>query len=317
MKNILVTGGAGHVGSSLVERLLKEDEYRVTVVDDLSTGRRRKMSFLGHERCNFIKADVNERQDIQEVMLSRQFDAVFHLAAVVGVHRTQEDPCSVLLDIEGIRNILDLCKNTGVKRYLYSSSSEVYGEPVETPQHEQHTPLNSRVPYAVVKNVGESFARSYHQEFGLDFTIFRLFNTYGPRQSEDFVISHFVAGALRGDDITIYGDGSQSRTFCYVDDTVDTIVATLREEACLNDVINIGASVEVSVLELAQRIIKITNSNSKIVYLPPLPDGDMTRRQPDNSKMLKLLKRDLIPLDDGIQRLLNDQIFMDLCVPKD
>jgi UDP-glucose 4-epimerase len=317
MKNILVTGGAGHVGSSLVERLLKEDEYRVTVVDDLSTGRRRKMSFLGHERCNFIKADVNERQDIQEVMLSRQFDAVFHLAAVVGVQRTQEDPCSVLLDIEGIRNILDLCKNTGVKRYLYSSSSEVYGEPVETPQHEQHTPLNSRVPYAVVKNVGESFARSYHQEFGLDFTIFRLFNTYGPRQSEDFVISHFVAGALRGDDITIYGDGSQSRTFCYVDDTVDTIVATLREEACLNDVINIGASVEVSVLELAQRIIKITNSNSKIVHLPPLPDGDMTRRQPDNSKMLKLLKRDLIPLDDGIQRLLNDQIFMDLCVPKD
>jgi UDP-glucose 4-epimerase len=317
MKNILVTGGAGHVGSSLVERLLKEDEYRVTVVDDLSTGRRRKMSFLGHQRCNFIKADVNERQDIQEVMLSRQFDAVFHLAAVVGVHRTQEDPCSVLQDIEGIRNILDLCKNTGVKRYLYSSSSEVYGEPVETPQHEKHTPLNSRVPYAVVKNVGESFARSYHQEFGLDFTIFRLFNTYGPRQSEDFVISHFVAGALRGDDITIYGDGSQSRTFCYVDDTVDTIVATLREEACLNDVINIGASVEVSVLELAQRIIKITNSNSKIIHLPPLPDGDMTRRQPDNSKMLKLLKRDLIPLDDGIQRLLNDQIFMDLCVPKD
>jgi len=317
MKDILVTGGAGHVGSSLVDRLLKEDEYRVTVVDDLSTGHRRKMSFLGQERCNFIKADVNERQDIQEVMLSRQFYAVFHLAAVVGVQRTQEDPCSVLLDIEGIRNILDLCKNIGVKRYLYSSSSEVYGEPVETPQHEQRTPLNSRVPYAVVKNVGESFARSYHQEFGLDFTIFRLFNTYGPRQSEDFVISHFVARALRGDDITIYGDGSQSRTFCYVDDTVDTMVTTLREEACLNDVINIGASVEVSVLELAQRIIQITNSNSKIVYLPPLPDGDMTRRQPDNSKMLKLLKRDLIPLDDGIQRLLNDQIFMDLCGLKD
>ena len=184
------------------------------------------------------------------------------------------------------------------------------------PQHEMRTPLNSRVPYAVVKNLGEVCARSFHQEFGLQYTIFRFFNTYGPRQSSDFVVSRFVAAALQGNDITIYGDGSQSRTFCHVDDTIDTCVATLQQDACVNDVINIGSSIEVSVLDLAQLVLKLTASSSRIVHLPQLPEGDMTRRQPVNTRMLELLDRELIPLEEGIKRLLADDVFLTDCIGK-
>ena len=154
-----------------------------------------------------------------------QFDYVFHYAAVVGVKRTQENPIMVLNDIEGIKNVLQLSKNSSVKRVFFSSSSEVYGEPVELPQNEETTPLNSRVPYAIVKNVGESFFRSYFKSYGLPYTIFRFFNTYGPNQSEDFVIAKFLKSALINEDITIYGDGSQTRTFCYVDDNINTCIS--------------------------------------------------------------------------------------------
>lgn len=112
--------------------------------------------------------------------------------------RTTDNPVSVLHDIDGIRNVLDLCKNTGVKRVFFSSSSEVYGEPVEFPQNEHTTPLNSKLPYAIVKNIGEAFLRSYHKEYGLDYTVFRFFNTYGPKQSKDFVVSKFIRAALKG-----------------------------------------------------------------------------------------------------------------------
>src|SRR6185312_4294759 len=144
------------------------------------------------------------------VMLAYKFDYVFHYAAMVGVKRTLNNPMTVLQDIEGIKNILSLSKNTCVKRVFYSSSSEVYGEPVEFPQNENTTPLNSRLPYAIVKNVGEAFFRSYQREYGLDFTIFRFFNTYGSRQSQDFVVTKFIDEALGNQDITIYGDGNQS-----------------------------------------------------------------------------------------------------------
>ena len=177
MRKILVTGGAGNIGSALTQGLLNEKDTFITVVDDLSTGNISKLP-IHHQQFKFIKADVNNREEIIDIMLSNQFDYVFHYAAYVGVQRTQENPIRVLNDIEGIKNILSLAKNTGVKRVFFSSSSEVYGEPVTIPQHEETTPLNSRVPYAVVKNVGESFLRSYKQEFYLDYTIFRFFNTY-------------------------------------------------------------------------------------------------------------------------------------------
>ena len=185
----------------------------------------------------------------------------------------------------------------------------MYGEPVELPQHEQTTPLNSRVPYAVVKNVGESFFRSYEKVYGLPYTIFRFFNTYGPNQSMDFVISKFLDAALRGDDITIYGDGSQTRTFCYVDDNVNACMKIFEENHALNDVINIGGAKEYKIIDVAKTIINISGSSSKIIHLPPLPEGDMTRRMPDNTKMLKILNKELISLEDGIKRMIDHPDF--------
>jgi len=243
------------------------------------------------------------------VMLSYQFDYVFHYAAVVGVKRTLDNPVMVLKDIDGIENILNLSKNTGVKRVFYSSSSEVYGEPVEFPQNEFTTPLNSRLPYAIVKNVGEAFLKSYQHSYGLDYTIFRFFNTYGPKASTDFVVTKFIDLALQGKDITIYGDGSQTRTFCYSDDNVEACLNAFNNNKLINDVANIGNDVETSILELAQTIIQITNSSSKIINLPPLAEGDMTRRKPDATKMKELLGKPLTTLEEGIKKILESGKF--------
>lgn len=308
MRKILVTGGAGNIGSALVAKLLSEKDTFVTVVDNLTTGSITKLD-LNKPNFQFIKADSNNRQEMSEIMISNRFDYVFHYAAVVGVKRTQENPIKVLDDIEGIRNMLALAKNTGVKRFFFSSSSEVYGEPVSIPQNEDTTPLNSRVPYAVVKNVGEAFCRSYFQEYGLNYTVFRFFNTYGPNQTTDFVMSKFLYSALRNEDLTIYGDGSQSRTFCYVDDNIEATVAALDKNLFINDVVNIGGDVIVSILELANSIIRLTDSKSKIVFLPPLKDGDMTRRQPDNSKMRSILNRDLVNIEEGIKKMISHPDF--------
>jgi UDP-glucose 4-epimerase len=307
---ILVTGGAGNVGSAIVEKLIENPSNFVVIVDNLSTGYLSKLPQKHPDRWHFIKCDVNDLQDIGQVMIAHKFDFVFHFAAVVGVQRTQENPVSVLKDIEGIKNILNLSKNAAVKRVFFSSSSEVYGEPVVLPQHEHTTPLNSRVPYAVVKNVGESFCKSYHQEYGLEYTIFRFFNTYGPNQSTDFVIARFLAAALKGEDITVYGDGSQTRTFTYVDDTIDTCLNCFYENKVVNDVINIGNSQLCTILELAQVVIRVTGSASRIVHLPPLKEGDMTRRQPDNAKMLTILGREPISLENGIELMMRDQRFL-------
>ncbi|PWL24344.1 MAG: epimerase [Fluviicola sp. XM-24bin1] len=310
MTRILVTGGAGFIGSVLAEKLILNKDNFVVIVDDLSTGSETKLPHhLPNDNWRFVKADVNEYREIAEVMLGENFDFVFHYAALVGVQRTQENPVKVLNDIEGFKNILSLSKSNGVKRVFFSSSSEVYGEPVELPQHEQTTPLNSKVPYAVVKNIGEAFLRSYQQEFGLDYTIFRFFNTYGPKQSDDFVMSKFLFKALKGEDITIYGDGSQTRTFCYCDDNVDACLKAFYENKVVNDVINIGGENEITILDLAHKIISVTNSSSKIVHLPALKDGDMTRRCPDNTKMKELLGRDLLGIDEGISRLLASPQF--------
>ncbi len=299
---ILITGGAGFVPSSTADRLLQDPNNFVVLVDNFLTGK--PSNIPNHPNCKFIKCDVNNYHDISPIMCSYQFDYVFHYAAVVGVKRTLENPKMVLDDIQGIKNILDLSKNTGVKRVFFSSSSEVYGEPVHLPQNEHTTPLNSRLPYAVVKNVGESYFKSYQQEFGLDYTIFRFFNTYGPKQSTDFVMSKFIRAALKGEDITLYGDGSQTRTFCYIDDNTEACVNAMNDEAFANKVFNIGNDTIITIKELAETIIRLTNSASQIVYLPPLEDGDMTRRQPDITKMKSLLNRDLKPLEEGIKEVL-------------
>jgi UDP-glucose 4-epimerase len=300
MPNILITGAAGFIPSSLADALVADKNNYVVGVDNFLTGKKKNLPEA--DNFKFIKGDVNSFEDISAVMLSYRFDYVFHYAAVVGVKRTLENPLLVLNDIKGIENILHLCKNTAVKRIYFSSSSEVYGEPVEIPQNEHTTPLNSKLPYAIVKNVAEAFIKSYYQEHGLDYTIFRFFNTYGPKQSTDFVLSKFIRSALTNQDITIYGDGMQTRTFCYIDDNVDATIQTLSNDSSINTVINIGSDMEITILDLAKRVIALTNSTSKITHLPPLKEGDMNRRCPDNSKMRQLLNRELLSLDKGISK---------------
>ena len=300
-RKILVTGGAGNIGGSLARRLVQNPENEVVVVDNLLTGQRGKLPDTSHRNWAFIKADVNDSTEMTSIMCSGSFDYVFHYAAVVGVKRTLENPKLVLNDIRGLENVLNLSKNTGVRRVFYASSSEVYGEPFETPQREDSTPLNSRLPYAIVKNVGEAFLKSYTQEYGLNHTVFRFFNTYGPLQSTDFVVSRFIEFAKRGDDLTIYGDGSQTRTFCYVDDNLDFTEQVLYNGLAVNETINVGNDHEISVLDLAKKVIEITGSSSRIVHLPPLKEGDMSRRCPDVSRMLRILQRPLTSLDEGIR----------------
>jgi UDP-glucose 4-epimerase len=306
MTRVLITGGAGFIGSSFADKLLQDDKYKVVAVDNLLTGAVSKVP--DHEQCTFIKCDVNSYNDISAIMTSYRFDYVFHYAAVVGVKRTLENPVMVLRDLEGIRNVLDLSKNTGVKRIFFSSSSEVYGEPVELPQNEETTPLNSRLPYAVVKNVGEAFCRSYMKEYGLPFSIFRFFNTYGPKQSTDFVMSKFIGAALRNEPIPIYGKGSQTRTFCYIDDNTDCVKKILEENLAVNDVVNIGNDTNYTILDLAETIIRLTGSKSKPEFLPALKEGDMTRRHPDTSKMRGILRHDLVSLEAGINKILESKV---------
>jgi UDP-glucose 4-epimerase len=309
-KNILVTGGAGNVGSALVEALIEDANNFVVVVDNLLTGSRAKLPKAPNDNLKFIHCDVNIEDQITSVFHTFAFDYVFHYAALVGVKRTLENPISVLEDISGIKHILNLSKNTGVKRVIYSSSSEVYGEPVEYPQNEETTPLNSRLPYAIVKNIGEAFLKSYQQEFGLDYTIFRFFNTYGPKQAKDFVISKFISLALKNEAIPIYGDGSQTRTFCYIDNNINASIAAAFSEVGKNKTINIGNNVETAVLDLAKTIIKLTDSKSEIKHLPALEEGDMTRRNPDITIMKSLLNQEIYSLEDGLKKVLQDTSFI-------
>ena len=303
MINILITGGAGNVGSALAKKLINNKNYFVVIVDNLITGSVEKLPNYSCDNFKYIKANVNNYEEIASIMLTYKFNFVFHYAALVGVKRTLENPLDVLNDVNGIKFILELSKNTGVKRVFYSSSSEVYGEPVEFPQNEKTTPLNSKLPYAIVKNIGEAYIKSYNKIYGLEYVIFRFFNTYGPHQSNDFVIKKFINSALNNLDITIYGDGNQTRTFCYIDDNIDACVKIFDHNLLINETINIGNTNETSILNLANKIIKLVGSKSKIIHLPALEEGDMTRRLPDNKIMMSVLERELISLEEGIKKI--------------
>jgi UDP-glucose 4-epimerase len=309
-KNILITGGAGFIASALAEKLAENPGNYVVIVDNFLTGNSSKIPKSIHNNIEFVKCDVNHFNDITDVFLSHHFEYIFHYAAVVGVQRTLDHPLLVLNDLQGIRHILNLSTTSKVKRVFFSSSSEVYGEPVEYPQNEETTPLNSRLPYAIVKNAGEAYLKSYHKEYNLSYTIFRFFNTYGPKQSPDFVLSRFIKLALKNENITVNGDGNQTRTFCFVDDNVEACVNAFNHEKSVNEVINIGSDKETTILELAQLIIRLTNSSSKIVHVPALTEGDMTRRKPDITKMKQLLHRDLLPLEEGIKKILANTSYI-------
>ena len=305
MKNyILITGVAGNIGSYLALSLL-DKKYNVIGIDNFLTGKKEKLPHKSYRNFKFFFGDVNNKNKISYIFRSYKIQYVFHFAAVVGVQRTQQLPLKVMNDMNGTKNLLDLSVKYKIKRFFYSSSSEVYGEPVTLPLQEENSPLNSRLPYSIVKNVSENYVKIFQEEYNLNYTIFRFFNTFGPNQSEDFVIPKFVKLALKNLSIPIYGDGLQTRTFLYIDDNIDTIVNCFEKNLYINDILNIGSNTEYKIIDLAKKIIKLTNSSSKFKYLPALPRGDMKRRQPDNSKMKKALGKKFFNLNLALQKYIN------------
>ena len=305
MKNyILITGVAGNIGSYLAFSLLNK-KYNVIGIDNFLTGKKEKLPNKSYKNFKFIFGDVNNKNKISSIFRSYKIQFVFHFAAVVGVQRTQQFPLKVMNDINGTKNLLELSVKYKIKRFFYSSSSEIYGEPVKLPLHEENSPLNSRIPYSVVKNISENYVKIFQEEFNLNYTVFRFFNTFGPNQSEDFVIPKFVKLALNNLPIPIYGNGLQTRTFLYIDDNVDTIINCFEKNLYVNDILNIGSNTEYRIINLAKKIIKLTNSTSKLKFLPALPRGDMRRRQPNNNKMKKALRRKFFNLNLALEKYIN------------
>jgi UDP-glucuronate decarboxylase len=277
---ILVTGGAGFLGSHLCERLLSE-KHEVVCLDNFFTGRRRNLhAFLANPDFELVRHDV-----VEPIML--EVDRIYHLACPASPIHYQYNPVKTIkTNVLGTHNMLGLAKRTRA-RFLLASTSEVYGDPKIHPQTEGYwgnvNPIGIRSCYDEGKRVAETFTMDYHRQNRVDVRIVRIFNTYGSRMLADDgrVVSNFIVQALKGDDITVYGDGSQTRSFCYVDDLVDGLVRMMENEGFIGPV-NLGNPREFTILELAKTIIAMTGSRSKIV-LNPLPSDDPTQRQPDIS----------------------------------
>ena len=283
---ILVTGGAGFLGSHIVDRLLKAN-HEVVVADNLYTGNKSNVAeHLQNSNFEFLRHDVT-------IPLVVEVDGIFNLACPASPVHYQRDPVQTLkTSVHGAINMLGLAKRTK-SRILQSSTSEVYGDPEVSPQREDYwghvNPLGIRACYDEGKRAAETLFSDYHRQYGVDIRIARIFNTYGPRMSvgDGRVVTNFIVQALRNEDITVYGDGSQTRSFCYVDDLVDGLISLFFSEGN-HDPINLGNPVPTSMLELAQEILSLTNSNSKIIF-DPLPPDDPKKREPDISRAKELL----------------------------
>ena len=300
--NIIVTGCAGHIGSVLTKKLLEEG-HQVFGVDNLSTGF--ASNLIKSASFKFIQGDINGNVLRNELPRNLQYDAIYHFAACVGVQRTLLNPALVFEDLVGLKNVIDFVIMNGIKHVLFSSSSEVYGEPVALPLNERSTPLNVRLPYAAVKSMGELLITEYATLFDFRYTIFRFFNTYSEFQSNDFVVPIFIKKAILNEDLVIYGDGNQTRSFLNVEDNVNFCYQCLNDRRTFNETINVGSEKEITIKDLAQTVIKTLNSKSNIVLVSPLERGDVTRRQPDNARFLELYGKELISLEDGILRFIN------------
>ncbi|MBO7435437.1 SDR family oxidoreductase [bacterium] len=297
-KRVLLTGGAGFIGSHLTGELLKLG-HQVTVLDNLSSGRLENIQeFEGCESFRFIKHDVSEP-------FCEDFDWIFNLACPASPDAYQTDPIQTTkTSMLGAFNMLGLAKRCGA-RLLQASTSEVYGDPKVHPQVESYwgnvNPVGVRSCYDEGKRVAETLCNDYRRQNGVDTKIIRIFNTYGPRMrvNDGRVVSNFIVQALQDKDITVYGDGSQTRSFCYVKDLVRGILAMMTKDSFPGPV-NLGNPGEYKVRDLAEIIIKMTNSKSRIINLP-LPSDDPTVRRPD----ISLAKKELhwepkIDLNEGL-----------------
>lgn len=297
-KRVLVTGGAGFIGSHLCERLL-EDGCSVTCVDDLSTGFLSNIEHLkNHPKFEFINHDVTEPFNLD-------VDLIFNLACPASPPHYQRDSIKTLKTLFlGVMNLLELAQRNKATM-LQASTSEVYGNPLVHPQTEEYwgnvNPIGERSCYDEGKRCAETLMNDYRRCRGVDAKIVRIFNTYGPNMdiNDGRVVSNFITQALCGKDITIYGDGTQTRSFCYVSDTIDGMIKMINAKTFCGPV-NIGNPTELSVSEFAKIVIELTNSNSKIVY-KALPSDDPSRRKPDISLAEQMLDwKPKVALQDGL-----------------
>ena len=304
-KTILVTGGAGFIGSHLCDKLLRYGA-KVVCFDNLSTG---NMCYIeAHEnnpRFTFIKGDANNFFDIQKIFLRRNIDYVFHYAALVGVQRTIEQPFSVLDDVEGIKNICKLSTDAGVKKIVYASSSEVYGNQKELPFSEHGSYHDTKNPYSLVKATGESYMQHYYKLKGLPTVSLRFFNVYGPKQANShygFVVGIFISQILRDMPPTVFRDGSQTRDFTFVNDNVEISIRALLSRDTDGEVVNIGTGREISVLTLAQKIISLSGKKIEPSFLHNIDICDTPRRVADISKMQRLIGcKPKTPMEKGLK----------------
>jgi UDP-glucuronate decarboxylase len=283
---ILVTGGAGFLGSFLCESLLRL-EHQVICLDNFYTGNVQNINHLNSfENFQVINHDVTEK-------INLEVDGIFNLACPASPIQYQKNPVfTIRTNVLGTLNMLDLATQTGA-RFLQASTSEIYGDPEISPQSENYwgnvNPIGVRACYDEGKRVSETLATDYHRQFNTDIRIARIFNTFGPRMdvNDGRVISNFIVQALKNEDLTVYGDGLQTRSFCYVTDLIEGLIALFLSSS-LNEPINLGKPEPITMKTLAENIIKITKSNSKIIYLS-MPEDDPKLREPDITKATKLL----------------------------
>ncbi len=295
----MVTGGAGFIGSNLCDALIQRGE-EVTVIDDLSTGSLDNIShLLNNKRFNYHNNTILNSQVMEKLI--RQSDVVIHLAAAVGVKYVLENPLSSIeTNIRGTEIALELA-NRFKKRILIASTSEVYGKHTHAPLKEDDNviygpPSTMRWSYAAAKLIDEFTALAYHRTKKLEVVIVRCFNTIGPRQTGLYgmVLPRFIQQALRDEPLTVYGDGSQTRTFTYIGDVVEALIKLVHCDEAMGEVVNVGGQEEIAIKELAQRIIALTRSNSEIAYIPysqiyGRDFEDMMRRVPSLEKLERLI----------------------------
>jgi UDP-glucuronate decarboxylase len=299
IKRVLVTGGAGFLGSHLCERLLN-DGHEVLCVDNFFTGRRTNVAhLLGHPLFEVMRHDVT-------FPLYVEVDQIYNLACPASPVHYQHDPVQTTkTSVHGAINMLGLAKRTGAK-ILQASTSEVYGDPEIHPQPEGYwgrvNPIGPRSCYDEGKRCAETLFFDYRRQHGMRIKVARIFNTYGPRMhpNDGRVVSNFIVQAITGQPITIYGDGSQTRSFCYVDDLIEALIRLMSSGDELAGPVNVGNPTEYSMLQLAEEIIRLTGSRSEIVY-KPLPTDDPRQRKPDISVARKELNWEpSTPLKEGL-----------------
>ncbi len=304
-RRILVTGGSGFLGSHLCERLLG-DGHEVVCLDNFFTGTRTNVEhLLDNHRFELVRHDVTDP-------MTMEVDEIFHLACPASPIHYQRNPVrTIRTAVEGTLNMLDLAREVHA-RILIASTSEVYGDPIEHPQHESYwgnvNPIGPRACYDEGKRCAEALAVSYARQYGVEVRIARIFNTYGPRMHENDgrVVSNFIVQALRNEPITIYGEGEQTRSFCYASDLIEGFVRLMASPHGA-DPVNLGNPRETTVRELAELTRRLVGSKSELVRAP-LPKDDPTRRNPDITRAQQLLGgwAPVVPLEKGLSATIDD-----------